>query len=208
MSTQKKYVSLEKLRIYNGKITSVITEGDATTLADANAYADGLAGNYEPSGSVAAAKTELQTNIDTLNSKIGTIPTGTTATNIVAYVDERTSGIVTDAALESLTDRVTATEGAINAIEADYLVSDDKTALQGGIDTNAAAIAAIKEDVDAFFLDADMTESAKDTLKELQTYIASDETAASQMAASIKANTDAIASFEECSEDDINNLFV
>lgn len=50
---------------------------------------------------------------------------------------------------------------------------------------NAAAIAAVKADVDAFFADADLTEDAKDTLKELQEYIASDETAASEMLASI-----------------------
>lgn len=61
---------------------------------------------------------------------------------------------------------------------------------------NADAIAAVKEDVDAFFSDADMTESAKDTLKELQEYIASDETGAAAMAASIKQNADAIDAVE------------
>lgn len=81
------------------------------------------------------------------------------------YVDEKTSGIATNANLEALTGRVAIAE-------------ED--------------IAAMKADVNAFFLDADMTESAKDTLKELQTYIASDETAASQMAASIKTNADDI----------------
>lgn len=117
MST-KKYVSLEKLGVYHGKITGVIADGDAKALSDAK-----------------------------------------------AYIDEKTSGIATNENLGALTERVTTAEGEI---------------------------AAIKEDVNAFFLDADMTESAKDTLKELQTYIASDETAASQMAASIKENADAI----------------
>lgn len=121
MST-KKYVSLEKLGVYHGKITGVIADGDAKALSDAK-----------------------------------------------AYVDEKTSGIATNENLGALTERVTTAEGEI---------------------------AAIKEDVNAFFLDADMTESAKDTLKELQTYIASDETAASQMAASIKENADAIDALE------------
>lgn len=188
----KNYVSLEKLSLYNDKIKGVISGGDEKALDDAKAYADSLAGNYEPSGSVATAKSELQGDIDALEALVGVIPETATSTNVVAYVNERTSGIVTDAALESLTGRVSTAEGDIDAIESDYLKAADKAELQGGINTNADAIAAIKEDVDAFFLDADMTESAKDTLKELQTYIASDETAASQMAASIKENADAI----------------
>ena len=202
----KKYVSLEKLSLYNDKIKGVISGGDEKTLDDAKAYADSLAGNYEPSGSVATAKSELQSDIEAL---VGVIPETSESTNVVAYIDERTSGIVTDAALESLTSRVTTAEGDIDAIEADYLKAADKTELQGGINTNADAIAAIKEDVDAFFLNADMTESAKDTLKELQTYIASDETAASQMAASIKENTDAIGVVEgrlDTAEADVDDL--
>lgn len=80
----------------------------------------------------------------------------------------------------------------IKTIEDDYLKGSDKTELQGNINANAQAIAAVKEDVDAFFADADMTASAKDTLKELQEYIAADETGAAAMTASIKGNTDEI----------------
>ena len=47
----------------------------------------------------------------------------------------------------------------------------DKTELEGSISDNADAIAAIKEDVDAFFKDATMTEAAKDTLKEIQEWL-------------------------------------
>lgn len=101
----------------------------------------------------------------------------------------------------------TGVKASIKAISDDYLKASDKTELSGLISAeastaraaekvNADAIAAVKEDVDAFFADADMTASAKDTLKELQQYIASDETAASEMAASIKANADAIDAIE------------
>ena len=64
MATEKKYVSLSKLGLYDEKIKKVITDGDAATLASANAFASGLASNYEPSGSIATAKTELQGKID------------------------------------------------------------------------------------------------------------------------------------------------
>ena len=72
----------------------------------------------------------------------------------------------------------------------------DDTALAGRIDTNAQAIAAVKEDVDAFFKDADLTENAKDTLKEIQDYINSDASAASEMTASIQQNSQAITAVE------------
>ena len=90
----------------------------------------------------------------------------------------------------------TALAGRVKAIEDDYLKGADKTELQGGIDTNAQAIAAVKEDVDTFFKDADLTESAKDTLKEIQQYIDSDAEAAAAMTASIKQNADDIDAVE------------
>ena len=67
---------------------------------------------------------------------------------------------------------------------------------KGGIDTNAQAIAAVKGDVDAFFKDADLTENAKDTLKEIQDYINSDASAASEMTSSIQQNAQAITAVE------------
>lgn len=106
-----------------------------------------------------------------------------------------------DADVKVEADRAKAAEEAIDAkveaIKGDYLKTADKTELAGAIadeattaraaeKANADAIAAVKEDVDAFFADADLTASAKDTLKELQEYIASDETAASAMAESIE----------------------
>lgn len=52
------------------------------------------------------------------------------------------------------------------------------------------ALAAVKEDVDTFFKDADLTASAKDTLKEIQDYITSDVSAAAEMTASIAGKSD------------------
>ena len=60
----------------------------------------------------------------------------------------------------------------------------------------AGRISAIEEDVNAFFKDADVTENAKDTLKEIQDYINSDATAAGEMTASIQQNTQAITAVE------------
>lgn len=84
---------------------------------------------------------------------------------------------------------------AAEKVNADAIAAEKERA-EAAEKVNADAIAAIKEDVDAFFLNADMTESAKDTLKELQEYIASDETGAAAMAASIKENADDIDALE------------
>jgi len=248
-----------------GKIDAV--DGKADDNAEAIA-----AINNETTGILAVAKkytddqiAPVQGEVDDLEVYVGTIPESATATDIVGYINEKTTGIATDAALGELQDAVDAIEAdylkaadkteldgkitaeknraegieaglrsdidtvkgdylkaadktelegkitaeenrakgieggletRLKAVEDDYLKAADKTELQGTINDHKAILDAVKEDVDAFFLDADMTESAKDTLKELQAYIASDETAASQMAASIKQNADAIDAVE------------
>ena len=209
---------------------------DVDDKADANKEAIDAINNAE-SGILAQAKADatekanaVQSNVDALAEKVGEIPESATATTVVEYIDEKTSGIASDATVQDLNDRVAQAEADIDTIQGDYLKGDDKTALenkitaeetratgaesvlsgrikaieddflkaadktelQDNITENAQAIAAVKEDVDAFFADADMTESAKDTLKELQEYIKSDETGAAAMSASIKNNADNI----------------
>lgn len=116
------------------------------------------------------------------------------ATDIAAAVK-----VETDARVEA----VAGVQGAVNALAGTH--ATDKKALEDAIALKAdqtalnevnQTLTSVKEDVDAFFKDADMTESAKDTLKELQSYIASDETAASEMLASIQGNTRDIEALE------------
>ena len=198
MATTKKYVSLEKLGLYDEKIKGVISAGDAAALQSAKDYADGLAGNYEVAGSAATALTEAkaytdelrptiaqagnaavnagtqaananrlagqanaaaeaaQADVDALEAYVGTFEHAT-AKSVVEYINAKTAGIATDAALEELTNRVTNAEGAIDAIEADYLKKADKEELAGDIadeaaradaaeKANAAAIKAIADD--------------------------------------------------------------
>ena len=75
-------------------------------------------------------------------------------------------------------------------------IGEEKTRAEAAEKVNADAIAAVKEDVDAFFLDADLTANAKDTLKEIQEYINSDAGAAAEMTASIQQNASAIDAIE------------
>ena len=175
----KKYVSIEKLGLYDEKIKKVITDGDSAALTAANAYADSLAVNYDAAGAAATAEgnaksytdTEVakangaaaaaqaaaeaaasaasvadskavaaQGEVDALEAYVGEIPTTAEATNIVAYIQEKTAGIATDAALGELTNRVAQAETDIDNIEKDYLKAADKTELEGKITNVQTAV--------------------------------------------------------------------
>lgn len=89
-----------------------------------------------------------------------------------------------------ISDAIAASEAKMSAeIDADVLV--EKTRAEGietGLDTR---LTAVEEDVNTFFASADLTENAKDTLKEIQDYINSDATAAAELTASLnQAKTD------------------
>lgn len=175
MANTKKYVSLDKLGLYNEKIKKFLADADGVALQSAKDYADGLASNYDAAGSAntalesakayadgkdaaiqaaqkaaddAAAAASVadgkavaaQGDVDALETYVGTIPETAEATNIVAYVQEKTAGIATDTALEKLTGRVAQAETDIDNIEKDYLKAADKTELEGKIGTVQTAV--------------------------------------------------------------------
>lgn len=152
MANTKKYVSLDKLGLYDEKIKALINSKDADTLASAKSYADGLAGNYEPAGSITTAKNELQGKIDVVQGNVdtvsaanvatqgevdalelyvGTYPTSGGYTSVVDYVTKRTEGIATEGAMSELSGRVQTVEGEVSTIKGDYLKAADKTELAG-----------------------------------------------------------------------------
>lgn len=171
----KKYVSLDKLGLYDEKIKGVITAGDTAALDAAKAYAkeyaDGLAENYEAAGSIATAQEALQKNIDAVEAKadtaqsevdalellVGTLPTGTEAKTVVEYVNKKTEGIATDAALGELQGQLSGVQGEVTAIKGDYLKATDKTELSDLITGEASradgAEKAIDEKVEAIKAD-------------------------------------------------------
>lgn len=115
-------------------------------------------------------KTELQGAIDALKTFVGTLPESSTAASIVAYIDEKTTGIASDSALQALAGRVTTVEGKVQTIEGDYLKSADKTELEGKITTEKTRAegveAGLRTDVDAikgdYLKGADKTTLAAD----------------------------------------------
>ena len=93
------------------------------------------------------ADTDNATAISDLETYVGTIPAEATATDIVSYVQEKTSGIATDTALSELTGRVSTAEGEIDDLqdaigEGGSVTNAIADAKKAGTDAKAAADAA------------------------------------------------------------------
>ena len=174
MAEIKKYLDSVAL----GALVDQIKAEDAKVLASAKAYAEGLGTGYDVAGAaatvqgkldeevirakaredeIAAANAATQKEVDDLEALVGVLPEGTAATSVVDYVNVKTAGIATDAALGELNNQVAALQGVVNGITADYLTSEDKTELSDLITAeanradaaekaNAAAIKAISDD--------------------------------------------------------------
>ena len=188
----------------------------ATAKSEAVSYTDGKV--TELNGTIAGVKTiaeqgvadaataqaaadKAQGEVDSLETLVGTLPAGVTATTIVGYVQEKTAGIATEGAMTELAGRVSQAETDIDNIEKDYLKAADKTELSGLITAEAEARAAADDamderlvEVEAFFklAEGEQLDEALDTLKEIQTYLDGEGAAADQMVLDIAANKAAI----------------
>lgn len=153
---------------------------------------------------------ENESDIARIDQEIGALVGTEGGSSISSMIEEAVEAAKTElrreisantTAIEAEATRAKGIEGGLETrlatVEGDYLKGADKTELEGKITAeattaraaekaNADAIAAVKEDVDAFFKDADVTESAKDTLKEIQEYINTDAQGAAAMAESIE----------------------
>ena len=127
--------------------------GDYATKTEAQGYADAKdeaiaeakkAGD-DAQGALDAYIESNDAAVEALETYVGVIPETATATNIVAYVQEKTAGIATDTALEELTGRVATVEGEIDVLQADHLVKADKEELEGKITTAQEAADAAQE---------------------------------------------------------------
>ena len=110
-----------------------------------------------------AAKTYTDAKVKTVSDLVGTIPEGATASTVVGYVDEKTAGIASDAALQALDGKVTTLIGS---------------------DTNKSARTIAAEETAKIVAGAD---ASYDTLKEIADWISSHSTDAAAMNSAIVA---------------------
>lgn len=112
--------------------------GDYATKTEAQGYAnakdEAIAAAKSAADAAKSAADAAQDEVDALELLVGELPEGTTATSVVDYVNKKTEGIATDAALGELNSQVSGLQTAVQAIQEDYLVEADKTELQGNID--------------------------------------------------------------------------
>lgn len=174
MANTKKYVSLSKLTKYDELLKAKMAADDAAVLANAKEFATNLGSNYDVAGAAATVQGKLdeevirakaredevaglantaQSEVDALETLVGALPEGTAATSVVDYVNLKTAGIATDAALGELNNQVAGLQTAVQGITADYLKATDKTELSDAIaaeETRATGVeSGLRTDVDA-----------------------------------------------------------
>lgn len=117
------------------------TDGKVTDLNNAISDVDTKAQKGVDDAAVAQAAAEAaQNDVDALAILVGELPEEATATDVIGYINEKTAGIATDAALGELQTQVNTNKTDIATIKGDYLKTADKTELQGNIDGVGAKV--------------------------------------------------------------------
>ena len=119
----------------------VVGEGNAVTAAEYSADGRKLT---LTKGATYATPGVVDSKISTAVGELGNDGDGNAYANVKAYVDAKTSGIATDAALGELQDRVATAEGEIDALQAAIgengsVTGDIADAKQAAVDAQAAA---------------------------------------------------------------------
>lgn len=158
MATEKKYVSLSKLGLYDEKIKGVISAGDASTLAEAKSYAEGLGVNYDVAGAASTEAGKVQAKLDeeVTRAKAAEEANAAAAKKAQDEVDALELVVDTKAAAADLE----ALAGKVGEVPADSTVMGiitniqenayDDTELKGlinGLDTNKADKTQVAKDI-------------------------------------------------------------
>lgn len=158
----KKYVSLDKLSLYDEKIKALIGTKDAEMLASAKSYADGLASNYDAAGVAATKANEaLESAKGYTDGKVSDLANGAVKANADAI-----AAIKDDANVDSFADVVA--ELAKKQDTGDYAT---KTEAQGYANAKDDAIAEAKAAGDAAQETANANAQAIDAINHVDTGI-------------------------------------
>ena len=153
MATTKKYVSLDKLSLYDEKIKAKIAADDAATLKSAKDYADSLADNYDAAGAAATVQGKLDEEV--LRAKAAEEVNAAAAKQAQDEVDALELVVATKAAQADLE----ALAGKVGEVPVDQTVMDIITNIQENA-YDDTAIRGLISDLDA--AKADKTQVAID----------------------------------------------
>ena len=166
MANTKKYVSLDKLSLYDEKIKKVISDGDAAALASAKTYADGLAVNYDAAGAAATALADAKAYADGKDAAIQAAhKAGTDAAAAAAVADGK--AVAAQGEVDALETYVgTFTHDTAKSVVEYINAKTDGIATSGNLEALAGRVTAVEGDVATIKGDylkaADKTELAGD----------------------------------------------
>lgn len=148
------------------------------------------------------AASAAQGDVDKLETYVGVIPTGATAQNVVAYVDEKTANIASGTEFANLKTRVGTAEGNITTLQSDVDAVEAKAAANEAAITklNGEGDGSVKKQIDAAFNDFATKvsdDNVVNTYKELIDYCATHSAEAAEMAGNIAKNATAISDLEK-----------
>lgn len=143
----KKYVSLDKLGLYNEKIKGVISAGDAAALKDAKDYADGLATNYDAAGAANTALESAKAYADGKDTAIAEAKkAGTDAAAAAAIADGK--AVAAQGEVDALETYVgTFTHDTAKTVVEYINAKTDGIATSGNLEALGARVTAVEGDV-------------------------------------------------------------
>lgn len=167
----------EAIAYVDGKVTDL-----NSTIAGVKTIAEKGVADAATAQSAADA---AQGDVDALETLVGTLPADAGVTSVVAYINKKTEGIATDAALAELQGKVAQAKTDIDNIEKDYLKATDKADLEGKITTAKSEASDDAVDRVLGYLAEEKVNTKFDTLKEVAAWIESDTTASAKLVASV-----------------------
>lgn len=160
--------------------------------AEASALTEEIARAKAAEEAAASAAQAAQADVNGIKTYIGTIPSTATSTDIVGYIQEKTSGIATDTALSDL-------QGEVDTIKGDYLKAADKTELSEAIaaeKTRAEGVeSSLQTQINTIMNNPD-TEGVINSISEFTQYITDHGEIAEGFRTDIDANAKAISDHE------------
>lgn len=150
MATERKFLTLDKLNLYDDKLKAKMAQDDAAVLSQAKEYADGLGVNYETAGSAATAKAEAIAAAKTeTTNQVKALADGQVAKNAAAIEELETTFTAELDKKQPKGDYATKTEAKGYADAKDTAISAAQAAAdaaQADATKNASAIEAINHE--------------------------------------------------------------
>ena len=148
-NTTKKYVSLEKLGLYDDKIKGYIGTADEAVLNAAKAYADGLAPNYDAAGAAATVQGNLDTEIARAKAaEEANAAAAKQAQDEVDALEVVVAGMYTNAKIDELIEAAQ-TEATYDDTEVKADIEANSDAIAKEITDRENAVKAVQDAVDA-----------------------------------------------------------